>query len=393
MVGPFGLHPKGTMRARALPAARALAARGHEVRVLMPPWHTPDEAARSWTDDGVAVEYVSLAGLSVPAAGHLAVGRRLASVALAPRPDIVHCFKPKAFSGLAAAMLRARQRMGASFALVVDTDDWEGPGGWNDLEPYGRAMRWFFALQERWGLRHTDAVTVASRALESLVWSMGVRREAVAYVPNALDDVMLDRVPPESNGADRDPTVLLYTRFFEFDVRRPVDVLEIVRRRVPRCRLDVVGKGLFGEERAFLEYAKARGLSDQVKYHGWLDPDAAETVFAGCDVALYPFDDTLVNRTKSPVKLLELLAAGLPVVAEAVGEPSHVVDDGKTGVLVSAGDTDAFGDAVASLLTDGARRANMAERARRAARDQHSWRHRVGDLERLYAAVARDRSR
>jgi len=31
-------------------------------------------------------------------------------------------------------------------------------------------------------------------------------------------------------------------------------------------------------------------------------------------VALYPFDDNLINRTKCPVKLTDLLYAGIPVV-------------------------------------------------------------------------------
>ena len=38
MLGPFGLHPKQTMRSRALGLARPLVARGHAVRLIMPPW-------------------------------------------------------------------------------------------------------------------------------------------------------------------------------------------------------------------------------------------------------------------------------------------------------------------------------------------------------------------
>ena len=47
MLGPFGLHPKQTMRSRALGLARPLVARGHAVRLIMPPWETPDEAGRT----------------------------------------------------------------------------------------------------------------------------------------------------------------------------------------------------------------------------------------------------------------------------------------------------------------------------------------------------------
>ena len=62
MLGPFGLHPKQTMRSRALGLARPLVARGHAVRLIMPPWETPDEAGRTWAEDGVELRYVPLRG-------------------------------------------------------------------------------------------------------------------------------------------------------------------------------------------------------------------------------------------------------------------------------------------------------------------------------------------
>jgi glycosyltransferase involved in cell wall biosynthesis len=387
MIGPFGLHPKGTMRARALPAARALAHRGHRVTVLMPPWHTPADAGRAWCDAeaDVQCEYVSLAGLRLPAAGHLLVARRLAARASALAPDVVHAFKPKAYSGLAAAALRARQRIGRPFGLVMDTDDWEGPGGWNDLEPYTRPQRLVFAYQERWGLCHADAVTAASRRLLELAVEAGAQPGAVTYVPNALD-----RLPPASGAVGRDgpPAVLLYTRFFEFDLGQPLDVLATVRRSVPSARLVVAGKGLFGEESRFLDLARRRGLDDAVEYAGWLDADRVAQVLAGAQVAIYPFDDTLVNRTKSPVKLLELLGAGVPVVAHAVGELAQVIQDRQSGLLVAAGDTAAMAAAVVELLRQPERRAAIGRAARERIAHSYLWSSRAVALEAVYASVS-----
>src|SRR2546421_1245473 len=40
-IAPFGLQPKGTVSARMLPLAGALAARDHLVRVVIPPWDDP----------------------------------------------------------------------------------------------------------------------------------------------------------------------------------------------------------------------------------------------------------------------------------------------------------------------------------------------------------------
>ncbi|MGH2537571.1 MAG: glycosyltransferase, partial [Candidatus Promineifilaceae bacterium] len=159
LVGPFGFHPNKTMRSRALPLARALASRGHSPKLFMPPWQTPQQAGRSWLEDGVAVEYVRLGP------GRLGTAARLARRVLAWRPDIVHAFKPKAYTGLLAWWLWHAQ---PGLPLVTDSDDWEGRGGWNERAPYSWAQKRFFAWQESWGLRHCDALTVASRTLQSL---------------------------------------------------------------------------------------------------------------------------------------------------------------------------------------------------------------------------------
>lgn len=45
MLGTFGLRPKGTMSARALPLAQELAGRGWRVRLALPPWDSPADAA------------------------------------------------------------------------------------------------------------------------------------------------------------------------------------------------------------------------------------------------------------------------------------------------------------------------------------------------------------
>jgi glycosyltransferase involved in cell wall biosynthesis len=402
MVGPFGLKPRGTMGVRALPLAKALAARGHAVTLLLPPWQNPEDSGRSWEEGGVAVENVPLP-LRIPGLFHALTALRLARRALALKPDVVHLFKPKAYSGLAHWLL-ARLPRTRRPRLVVDTDDWEGPGGWNAIGGYSPAQRRFFAWQERWGLTHADAVTVASRALESLVWALGVPPQLVFYVPNGVGSWKLEVGKtstvqhPTSN--IQCPTILLYTRFFEFPVSRVVEVLLRVRVRVPQARLLVVGQGPAGEEETLLRLAAQSGLTVQpdalpitdhgsrithhVTYFGWVPAETLPTYFAQADVAIYPFDDTLVNRAKCSVKLMELLAAGVPVVAEAVGQNRETIRHGETGWLVEPGDVNAFADAVARLLQDAALRERLGQAAASDMRKRFAWERLAEIVERAY---------
>lgn len=375
MLGPFGLRPRGTMSYRALPLAKALAARGHRVTLVLPPWQNPEDAGRCWDADGVRVENVTLPA-GVPGWFHLRLTAALVQRTRALRPDVIHAFKPKAYAGLAHLAL-AHLALARRLPVVVDTDDWEGPGGWNDLNPYPAPLKAFFAWQERWGLRHADAVTAASRALQTLAWATGGSPERVFYLPNGVTPVAL---PPRPAGGR--PTLLLYTRFFEFELARLWQIVVAVRERNPETRLLVAGQGFFGEEARLLSLAREAGWrvaeagddpQADLVYVGPGSPEELAGYFAQADVALYPFADTLLNRTKCPVKLLDVLAAGLPVVGEAVGEIQESVRDGETGLLVPPGDEAAFVAAALALLADTPRRRALGQRAAADMRERRSW--------------------
>lgn len=390
MIGPFGLGPKATVRERALPLARAMAAAGHRVTVVMPPWHTPEEAGRAWDEGGVRLEYVGM-GPRVPLARHGAIAGRLAARAMAWQPDVVHVFKPKAHAGLAGAALWALGRLRPGRPpVVVDEDDWEGPGGWNEMEPYPAVAKALFACQERWGLRHADGVTVASRALETLAWGLGADPGTVLYLPNGAAPA----TPGDGArirgalGLGERPVILLVTRFFEFDVARVAAAFAQVHAQAPEARLLVVGEALYpAEGAAFYRLIDEAGLREAVVTAGWVPLAELPDYVAAGDLAIYPYDDTLVNRTKCSVKLAGLLAAGVPVVAEAVGQNTEYVRDGHSGLCTPSGDAAALAEACLRLIGDAALRARLGAAAADLMRTTYSWEALAEELLGLYARV------
>jgi glycosyltransferase involved in cell wall biosynthesis len=360
------------MRSRALGLARPLVARGHVVRMLMPPWDAPDEANREWEEDGVELRYVPLRG------GIPGTTRQLVRETLTWRPDVVHCFKPKAYSGLVAEWIWRFQRH--RLRLVMDTDDWEGAGGWNDLANYSPIQKRFFARQERWGLTHCHAVTVASRALESLVWGLGVPGDRVTYVPNG-PGISTDEIPAGDRAAARArlglsdrPVVLVYSRLFEFDTGRLVAVLAGIRAAVPDVVVLLVGSGLYETDNArFRQQLASVGLMEAVIDVGWTELEALPVTLAAADLGLYLMDDTLLNRTKCPVKLADMLSVGLPVVAEAVGQVGEYMRDGQSGVLCETGDVGGLVEASVALLRDGGERERRGAAARTDILRRFSW--------------------
>ena len=234
-------------------------------------------------------------------------------------------------------------------------------------------------------MTHADAVTVASRALQTIVWSLGVARPNVYYVPNGIESIA-DSTPLRQSRNDSIPVLLLYTRFFEFDLDRIARLFGAIAGAIPTLQFLIVGKGFFGEEERFDHLLKAAKLAGRVTALGWPPEGGLGAVFERTTVAVFPFDDTLLNRTKCSVKLTELLSAGIPVVAEAVGQNAEYVQHGESGLLVRPGDDQCFVAAVKKLLDDAGLRGRIAAGAKARMRDYFMWEKIAGEVESALAA-------
>lgn len=363
MIAPFGIRPKGTLLARMLPLARALAARGHSLSIVAPPVQNPEDAGSTVLHGGVPVSHTALPRLPGPA-GVAEQSASLLRLALAGSPDLIHLFKPKGYGGLAAL---AGRLLSPRIPLVLDTDDWEGPGGWNDLLPYPASAKALFAWQERDLPRRAAAVTVASRTLESLVWAMGVPPERVFYLPNGVEAGPGEAergAPMAGNGS---ATMLLYTRFWELDLRELAAALAAIHQARPAARLLLVGRGENGEERELMALAARAGFAAMIDARGWLEPAEIPALLASADLALAPIRDTLINRARGMAKLLELMGAGLPIVAGDVGAARDYLGPGEAGLLVSPGDPGALAAAAIRLIDDPTLCARLGAAARAAA--------------------------
>src|SRR6185295_18528307 len=126
--------------------------------------------------------------------------------------------------------------------------------------------------------------------------------------------------------------------------------------------------------------AERLGVADRVQLLG--DRSDVPDVLAALDVFVLP------SRTEGMSNaLLEAMAAGLPVVATAVGGNPEVVAPDGSGLLVPPDDPEAMAAAVARLLAAPAEAARLGAAARRRVEESFGARAMVRRLEAVYTAL------
>jgi glycosyltransferase involved in cell wall biosynthesis len=141
------------------------------------------------------------------------------------------------------------------------------------------------------------------------------------------------------------------------DPRKGLGVLLAAVDMLPQVQLHVVGQG---EGRP----------QERVTYTGVLTGEALISEYQAAEVLVLP---STTEAESFGMVLVEAMATGTAVVGSKVGGISLVVDDGRNGLLVAPGDTQALAEALSSMLSDRARLAEMARSGRLMAMGKFSW--------------------
>jgi glycosyltransferase involved in cell wall biosynthesis len=127
------------------------------------------------------------------------------------------------------------------------------------------------------------------------------------------------------------------------------------RSEAPRIKCAIAGEGSKRDELA--TFAKELGIARDVLFLGMIG-DSRQLLDA-LDAFVFPS-----LKEGLGVALLEAMACGLPVVASRAGGVIDIVEDNQSGVLVAPRDAASIADAIATLVTDTPRRANLGSAGR-----------------------------
>ena len=234
----------------------------------------------------------------------------------------------------------------------------------------------FFAMT----MRSVDAFVSPSAYLAKTYLDAGFPRDRMHIIWNGIDVARfrkIRRVPGSGT---------LRLSFFGYfgrhkGIRTLLDALPLIRDK-DTVRVNLVGEGdQEGEYRTLLE---KNGCGKMVRFWGKLDNDEIEDAYAETDVLILPS----IWRENQPVSITEAMAAGIPVVASRVGGIPELVDDGRTGLLFTAGSSTELSDVINRLIDNPSLVACLGQTsARRMA--VHDFADQVGKLTKVYQVAPR----
>jgi glycosyltransferase involved in cell wall biosynthesis len=297
--------------------------------------------------------------------------RELARILREVKADVVHTYNIYAdLVGLLAARL-----VGAKVLSTVFV--WSDFGWKRNLLQHA----------DRWVLQFFDLVTAQCEK---------TRRDTIERgLPSERTQVLISGFPPPPTLPDpaersrlrramgiEDGQIVL-ANFARLYPEKAQDVLlqsfAMLRANHPEAQLWIFGTGPL--EASLRSLASRLGLDGAMKFIGFVD--APFDYLRLLDIQVHPS-----HAEGVPLALCEGLAAGLPVVASAVGGVPEVLDEGRCGILLPpAGDSgfrDAFLETISRLMVHPEERARLGAAGREFIRTGYSVRTAVDNLERTY---------
>jgi glycosyltransferase involved in cell wall biosynthesis len=238
-----------------------------------------------------------------------------------------------------------------------------------DINP-GRTMAQIAVQRAAYACSHR--IVANSRAAAVRVQREGISSSKVAVIANGID---LDRFPTPATGSGGRRVLTVANLRPEKGHDVVIEAAAIVLRQFPDVTFEFVGGG--SERPRLAALADARGVQHAILFEGHCE-DVGRRM-AAADVFV------LASRTEAfPNAVLEAMAAGLPVVATRVGGIPEIVDDGRTGLLVPAGDPASLADRLMRTLADAPLRARLGAAARQHITDNFSFERMTAAFESLY---------
>jgi PEP-CTERM/exosortase A-associated glycosyltransferase len=301
----------------------------------------------------------------------LRLARRIIRVARTEGADLIHAHSPS-LNGLPA--LWAGRRLGLPVIYEVRTL-WEDAAVNNGTFAEGSLRYRLSRAIETMVLRRAHRVVAICEGIRWEVASRGISQGRIALVPNGVDPEWLEPHARATNlaaqlGLGEGPVFGYIGSFSRYEgLPFLIDAMPEIFARFPGCKLLLVGGGR--DEQAIR--TAAQRLGPAVIMPGRVPQERVRDFYSLMDVFVLPRRRMRLTELVTPLKPLEAMAMGIPVLASDIGGHAELVSDGETGLLFKAESPDSLVEQASRLGRDPKLRAQLGAGGRRWVESERTW--------------------
>jgi len=228
--------------------------------------------------------------------------------------------------------------------------------------------------QEIATLHLSDMIICPSNVTRDYIASLGLNRKLVTVIPNGVS--ASDFSPSPLPARDRRVPVLLY-----IGTLADWQGLDIVVKALPKmieqravC-LHIVGRGRSRQRKILSKQIRKLGMEDHVTVQPAVPHHEIPALIASADICVAPLglNDRNVTQGACPIKVLEYMAAGRPLLASNMPIVRELVREDMDALLFSPNDPDDLARQALALLSDFELSKRLAESASQRALTKFTW--------------------
>lgn len=320
--------------------------------------------------------------------------KRILEVIEIEKPDVIHAHSP-ALNGLAA--LKAGRKSGLPVVYEIRAF-WEDAavdhGSCKEDDLRYRLTR----KMETHVVKNADAVTTICEGLRSDLISRGFDESKFTVIANAVNIEQFDVITPEvkENNAELAETLQLtgcdvlgfLGSFYAYEgLDLAIAAMPEVLIKNSKARLLLVGGG--PQEQNLKQQVTLLGLEGKVIFTGRVPHCEVGRYYSLVDLLVYPRKAMRLTDLVTPLKPLEAMAQGKPVLASDVGGHKELISDNETGFLFKAGDSDELSKRLVELLADKNKLNSVLSNGREYVESVRNWKNSVSNYLPLYQKLTK----
>jgi PEP-CTERM/exosortase A-associated glycosyltransferase len=317
---------------------------------------------------------------------------RILEVIEIEKPDVIHAHSP-ALNGLAA--LKAGKKSGLPVVYEIRAF-WEDAavdhGSCKEDDLRYRLTR----KMETNVVAKADAVTTICEGLKGDLISRGFPESKFTVIGNAVNIEQFEVITAQDKANNEELAKTLELTdcdvlgflgsFYAYEgLDLAIAAMPAILAKNPKARLLLVGGG--PQEQSLKQQVTLLGLEGKIIFTGRVPHSDVGKYYSLVDLLVYPRKPMRLTNLVTPLKPLEAMAQGKPVIASDVGGHKELIIDNKTGFLFKAGDVEELSNRIVELLNDKEKLKSVLVHGRDYVENVRNWRNSVSNYLPLYKSL------